>query len=271
MTIDVEQDITVAVRGQVGESAKGYARQRVAQACAHVGEPVLFAEVKLTHEPHPAQKLPFVAEAALTLSGTTLRAHVAADSMGAAIDLLEDRLRRRIDRYTSMRSDHHKHGITTQAEVERAGRDENRAHRPERRSRPVDERELVRHKTFAVGELSPDEAADMLHLLSHDFLLFANVASGADAVLWNADADADVDADGLELLDASGEDTAAGRDTVTAMKLNPAAVRRCTTAEAIEELDLDLEPFVFFVDPDGGRGQVAYHRYDGHYGLISPA
>ena len=268
MTIDVEQDITVTVRGQVGESAKSYARQRVAQACAHVAEPVLFAEVKLTHEPHPAQQLPFVAEAALTLSGTTLRVHVAADSMGGAIDLLDDRLRRRIDRYTSMRSDHHKNGSQSRAraqvDVERALRDE-RGARPERRSRPVDERELVRHKTFAVGELSPDEAADLLDLLNHDFLLFTNVVSGADAVLWNAGAD------GLELLDAGGEPAAIGDDIVTPMRHNAAAVRRCTTAEAIEELDLDLEPFVFFVDPDVGRGQVAYHRYDGHYGLISPA
>ncbi|WP_340687998.1 hypothetical protein [Amycolatopsis coloradensis] len=29
-------------------------------------------------------------------------------------------------------------------------------------------------------------------------------------------------------------------------------------------------PHLFFVDADRGRGSVLYHRYDGHYGLITP-
>ena len=42
-------------------------------------------------------------------------------------------------------------------------------------------------------------------------------------------------------------------------------------AEAVERLDVDVEPFVFFVEPESGRGNVVYRRYDGHYGLITPA
>jgi hypothetical protein len=33
---------------------------------------------------------------------------------------------------------------------------------------------------------------------------------------------------------------------------------------------LDL-PFLFFIDAAPGRVSVLYHRYDGHYGLITPA
>jgi hypothetical protein len=29
-------------------------------------------------------------------------------------------------------------------------------------------------------------------------------------------------------------------------------------------------PFPFFVDAARSRGSVVYHRYDGHYGLITP-
>ena len=31
------------------------------------------------------------------------------------------------------------------------------------------------------------------------------------------------------------------------------------------------EPFVFYLDPETGRGRVLYIRYDGHYGLITAA
>ena len=42
----------------------------------------------------------------------------------------------------------------------------------------------------------------------------------------------------------------------------------------LQEVDLDIVPFVFFVDDQSGRGRVVYRRYDGHYGhygLITPA
>jgi hypothetical protein len=42
-------------------------------------------------------------------------------------------------------------------------------------------------------------------------------------------------------------------------------------ARAIDRLELSGEPFAFFRDPGSGRGHVVYHRYDGHYGLITPA
>ena len=30
------------------------------------------------------------------------------------------------------------------------------------------------------------------------------------------------------------------------------------------------QPFLFFLDPEQGRGALLYHRIDGHYGLITP-
>ncbi|MBT2381356.1 sigma 54 modulation/S30EA ribosomal C-terminal domain-containing protein [Streptomyces sp. ISL-111] len=40
---------------------------------------------------------------------------------------------------------------------------------------------------------------------------------------------------------------------------------------AAQRLRLTGLPFVFFHDTGTGRGSVLYHRYDGHYGLITPA
>ncbi|WP_307849677.1 sigma 54 modulation/S30EA ribosomal C-terminal domain-containing protein [Qaidamihabitans albus] len=44
-----------------------------------------------------------------------------------------------------------------------------------------------------------------------------------------------------------------------------------TTGEAVDRLNLTGLPFLFFLDADRGRGSVLYHRYDGHYGLLTPA
>ncbi len=258
--------LSITTQGDVSQEDLVYATDKLTGIISGVETQVLFAEARLTQEPDPARQRPSVAEVVLDLNGQPVRAHVASHDMHAAIDLLVDRLRRRIERYAHVRDDrrararlHHEH-------------DENEwkhgdlpSQRPEHFARPTDERQLVRRKTYATGEMTPDEAADALDLLGHDFFLFTNLHTGTDAVLSYTDDD------GLELADASGRDDAIGPDTVAPMRLAKLAPPRCTTAEATEQLDLDIVPFVFFVDEDNGRGSVVYHRYDGHYGLITPA
>ncbi len=251
MTIEgAHVGIAVVPRGEVEDRDIEYAREKLANVVARVGAEVLYAEVKLTMAPDPARERPAIVEAVIDINGRPLRAHVAAADMHAAVDLLDERLRRRIDR---------SHEVVVEM---RHG--EYRRHRPERSERPVPEREIVKRKTFASGALSVDEAADLLDLLGHDFLLFANVASGQPAVIAVGD-------DGLELSDASDLPTALPPETVARVRLSGQAVRRCTVAEAEAELDLDLTPFVFFVDADSGTGSVVYNRYDGDYGLITLA
>jgi Sigma 54 modulation/S30EA ribosomal protein C terminus len=46
---------------------------------------------------------------------------------------------------------------------------------------------------------------------------------------------------------------------------------RLSVTEAIARLDAAGEPFLFFNNAETGRGNLIYHRYDGHYGLIDPA
>ena len=44
-----------------------------------------------------------------------------------------------------------------------------------------------------------------------------------------------------------------------------------TDDEARVRLEADGEPFVFYLDGATDEGRVLYHRYDGHYGLITLA
>ena len=55
------------------------------------------------------------------------------------------------------------------------------------------------------------------------------------------------------------------------MTISPHPAPRHTVSEATNRLDVAGQPFVFFADAGTGRRCVLYHRYDGHYGLITPA
>ena len=45
---------------------------------------------------------------------------------------------------------------------------------------------------------------------------------------------------------------------------------RLPVAEAAARLETAGQPFLFFVNAGTGRGNLIYHRYDDHYGLIAP-
>jgi len=40
---------------------------------------------------------------------------------------------------------------------------------------------------------------------------------------------------------------------------------------AAARLEAAGQPFLFFINAGTGRGNLIYHRYDGHYALIEPA
>ena len=50
--------------------------------------------------------------------------------------------------------------------------------------RPVEERQLIRHKSFAFDPMSVEQAVDALKDLDHDFFLFHDAGTDADAVVY---------------------------------------------------------------------------------------
>lgn len=261
-----ELSLAVTAGDGVSDAMVAYAVDKLTHLAGHESAPILFGEVKLDLETNPAIERPARAEAVLDVNGDPIRAHVAAHDLPEAIDLLEDRLARRLDRHRRRGPDRARRLHHQEDHEWRHG--DPPTHRPTWFDRPRDERRLVRRKTFSVGEMTCDEAADTLDLLGHDFLLFTNLATGADAVLFYAD---DAGPGGaLELIDASGRDDAVGEATVAPVRLGRHGVPECPPEEAAEQLDLDVTPFVFHLDPVTGRGSVVYRRYDGHYGCITP-
>ncbi|MGZ4689829.1 MAG: ribosome hibernation promotion factor [Acidimicrobiia bacterium] len=257
---DAALEVAVHARGAISDAERAYVQTKIGGLRRFAWGPTLFARVDLTLHTDPARERPAFAKGEMDVNGQVVRAHVAAGTMFEAIDLLEARLRDRLERFAHHEESKH---------LRLRSRDEHEWHhgdraasRPSYFPRPIEERELIRTKTFAVDEMTPDEAVFDLELLDHDFYFFKNLETGEDNVVTRGEGF------GYELLEPSAtcsvEETAA---TIRHSATRPSAM---STERAIEQLELAGLPFLFFLDPHDGRGRVLYHRYDGHYGLIVP-
>lgn len=254
-------EVVVQTRGEVSATERVYARQKIHSLRKLAPGPVLFARVDLAAHADPARERPAFAKAELDVNGQLVRAHVAAATMFEAIDLLEARLRDRLERFAHHEEAKHLRFRDRSEHEWRHG--DLPASRRSYFPRPVEERELVRHKTFAVGEITPDEAVFDLEVLDHDFYLFKNRETGEDNVVARSEGS------GYELFEPAA--TCSLSDTAAPIRHNATRPPLLSVEDATQLLDLADLPFVFFVDPDGGKGRVLYRRYDGHYGLIVAA
>jgi putative sigma-54 modulation protein len=147
-------------------------------------------ELELLVEKNPSIPEPCVAEATVFTRGPVIRARESSTDMYAAIDLVTDKLQRRVKKY------HDKaHGKT------RHGHD-----KPVVRAEPVEELapvaavaalgeelgvepagdngRIVKIKQFALKPMSVDEATLQLELVGHDFFVFTNAESNRTNVVY---------------------------------------------------------------------------------------
>ncbi len=256
-----ELQLQVVTHGLVPERERRDAETAVLGVLDKLREPVLLARLKLSHETDPARVRPAVAQVTIDLNGDLVRAQAAARSAPEATDLLIRRLHDRLEHRARHREFLHRNELVGEPGEWRHG--DIATSRPPVFERPVEDRQLVRHKTFAVGELTPDEAVYDMEQLDYDFYLFSELASGADAVV------ARTESGGYRLVRASGSDTDSG-PTAVPLEVSPQAPPTLSLDAAIERLNTGGESHVFFVNAGSGRGNAVYRRYDGHYGLISP-
>ena len=255
-------DVDVTTHGRL-PGAADYARTKVGGLGRLTHRPVLYARVKLTRHPDPAVERPVVAQANLDVDGRLVRVQVEGVTAREAIDRLEARLRHRLERTAE-------HWEALRGRAPAAGAREWRhqsepTHRPGYFPRPVDERRVIRRKSFTLAPCTVDDAAVEMDLLDYDFHLFTEKATGAASVLYRAGPT------GYRLalvMPASPDQLAPFQVPLT---ISPQPIPCLTVEQATDRLGLLGLPFLFFIDAVQGRASVLYHRYDGHYGLITPA
>lgn len=255
-------DVDVTTHGE-HPGAVDYARSKIGELGRYTGRPVLHARVKLARHHDPAVQRPVVAQANLSIDGRLIRAQVQAETAREAVDLLAARLRRGLERTAE-----HWEARRGQLTVARAGEwrhDSEPTRRPDYFPRPVDERRVIRRKSFTMAPCTIDEAAREMDLLDYDFHLFTEKRSGTSAVLYRDGATAYR----LALVAPALADQLSPYALPVTISWQPLP---CLTHEgAANRLGMLGLAFLFYIDAAQGRASVLYHRYDGHYGLITPA
>lgn len=130
-------------------------------------------------------------------------------------------------------------------------------------SLPVEEREIVREKTVPLMRQELADAAAFMEDMGYDFHLFLESETGQDSVLYRSDDS------GYRVAQLDAQPEALPQDVPVTPSDHGAA--RLSVGEAVERIAVWTQPFLFFENSETGRGAVLYQRYDGHYGLVSPA
>lgn len=247
-------DVAVTLRGPVHEEMADRARDQVAHATRFSDRNVLSATVTLTQQTNPARPDASRAEVAVDIAGTPVRAEMDAPTPEEALDGAVSRLERRITDHVN-RWDDRSRFLQTPHDGWRHG--DVPSDRPSHFPRPVEEREIVRRKTFAVEHSTVEEAAFDMESLGHDFHLFTDATTGSPAVVRRR-------TDGSYAVAGLSSD-AVVPETVT-VEPPPPTIDEAT---ARQRLDDGQEPFVFYIDEATTEGAIVYRRYDGHYGLIT--
>ncbi len=256
LTVQVQAE----TRGAMPAGAVSFAIERVTSLLRAAPEPVLFARVKLIMAADPAVERPAIAQVNVDLNGRLIRAQAAGTTMREAVEHAGDRLRIRLDRaarnWAAVRGGKPVPGPGEWRHQSRA------TPRLPYFPRPPQERTVIRRKSYALARQTPDEAAAEADLLDYDFHLFTEKSTGQDGVIYRT-------ADGYRLALAHPRPGRLGPvDRSITVSTRPAP--RLPVTEAAARLEATGQPFLFFVNAGTGRGNLIYHRYDGHYGLIEP-
>lgn len=230
-------------KGYVPAAELDHAREMLEGVIEMVNEPALSAKALLAQRPNNSVEHGYEAEASINLQGDWVRAHSFAPSMTEAVDSLKDKLRSQVRHRADRRRTESIRRETTDGTWRHGSR---RADRPPFFERSIDDRELVRHKTFATPTSTVEEALWDMAQLDYDFFLFCDEDTGGDAVV------------------SAGEED--GQTTMESIELAP----ELNVDGALDWLNTSGQRFVFFKDSETGRGSVVYRRYDGDYGLLTP-
>jgi hypothetical protein len=251
--------VVAEIRGAVPLDEVGFAVNKVGSLLRLASEPVLSARVKLTA--YPSVRGRAAAQVNVNLNGRLLRAEASGPTMRVAVQHAGDRLRIRV-----VRAARNWEAIRGSRPVPRPGEWRHQSLPGPRlpcHPRPAAERAVVRRKSYALARETPDEAAAEAELMDYDFHLFTERSTGQDGVIYRA-------AGGYRLQLAHPR-------TQRLMLADPSVIvcgkpaPRLALSEAAARLEAAGQPFLFFLDAQTGRGNLLYHRYDGHYGLIAPA
>jgi len=254
--------VNVAIKGVTSDAAE-YARTKIGGLGKYAHGPVLYARVRVSAHPEPTTQKRVLAQANLDVDGRMVRAQVQAETAFEAIDLLEAKLRQRLEHAAR-----HREGRRSRMPAPKSAQqqhDSESEHRPTWYARPAEQCRVIRRKSFSMDISTVDDAIAEMEYLDYDFHLFTEKGTGATSVVYRGGPSGYR----LALLAPALIGELSPFDGPVVISPQPAPC--LTERAAMDRLNILGMPFLFFIDAAEGRACVLYRRYDGHYGLITPA
>ncbi|MCW2923850.1 MAG: yfiA: ribosomal subunit interface protein [Thermoleophilia bacterium] len=185
----------------VSRRVQEYAEKRLSKLSLQLDDDVTRMELEITEEKNPRVADSLVAEATVWTKGKALRAREASPDVFASIDLVADKLARQVKKYHDKRVQYRHGGVHGHEAKDRwkgalqdngngAG-DLPKGYEFETPTMESDgmadtstQLRIVKTKQFALGPMSPEEAAEQMSLVGHDFFVFVNDETNETSVLY---------------------------------------------------------------------------------------
>ena len=187
----------------VSRRVQEYAEKRLAKLSLQLDDDVTRMELEITEHKNPRVADNHVAEATIWTKGGAMRACETSHDVFASIDLVADKLGRQVKKYHDKKVEARHggaHGHVGKDRWKGALQDngngsgalpaelEFTTQIPEDGMAYTDQQlRIVKTKQFSLGPMSPEEAAEQMSLVGHDFFVFVNDETSDTCVLYKRD------------------------------------------------------------------------------------
>lgn len=163
---------------EITDAIRDYVSQKIDKAVSHFQALTTEVDVNLSVARNPRITSNQAAEVTIYANGTVIRAEEKTENLYASIDLVADKIARKLRKYKERKNDKSR-PKTSVAVVEQQP-----APAPNGDRAPEMPEEVVRNKYFAMPPMSVRDALEQLKLVDHDFFVFRNADSGEINVIY---------------------------------------------------------------------------------------
>ena len=166
---------------EITDAIREYVNQKIEKAASHFLNTTNEIDVHLSVARNPRVNSKQTAEVTIYANGAVIRAEEGSESLYASIDLVADKIARKLRKYKEKRLDKKTQALPKTSEVvdnTPVATDLIGTRTPELPG------EVVRTKYFAMPPMAIEEALEQLQLVDHDFYMFRNAETGEINVIY---------------------------------------------------------------------------------------
>ena len=165
---------------EITEAIQGYVQQKIEKAVNHFQGLMTEVDINLSVARNPRIKAQQTAEVTIYANGTVIRAEESHENLYASVDLVANKIARKLRKYKEKRQ----RKTYTSGDTASAFEQQPVPDALVRDRNPELPAEIVRNKYFAMPPMTIQAALEQLQLVDHDFYMFCNVETGEINVIY---------------------------------------------------------------------------------------